>query len=228
MSPSSIVIASPHSRHDRLVENLTAEGLRVTRITSPSQLDLASLSALDPRYVLFPHWSWKIPAEVFQGFECVIFHLTDLPYGRGGSPLQNLIVRGHKNTMLTALRCVADIDAGPIYMKRPLSLHGTAEEILRRAADLTESMILDIVQLNPVPMPQAGEVTLFQRRRPEDGDLASLTELGHVYDFIRMLDADGYPHAFLETAHFRFEFTQASLQSDTVLANVRIVRKTHE
>ncbi len=26
-------------------------------------------------------------------FECVCFHMTDVPYGRGGSPLQNLIIR---------------------------------------------------------------------------------------------------------------------------------------
>jgi len=37
--------------------------------------------------------------------------MTDVPYGRGGSPLQNLIVRGHTETKLTALRCVRDLDA---------------------------------------------------------------------------------------------------------------------
>ncbi len=55
--------------------------------------------------------------------------MTDLPYGRGGSPLQNLIQRGHTSTMLTALRCGAGLDTGDVYLKQPLSLHGSAEEI---------------------------------------------------------------------------------------------------
>ena len=42
--------------------------------------------------------------------------MTDLPFGRGGSPLQNLIVRGYKETMLSAIKCVGEVDAGPIYI----------------------------------------------------------------------------------------------------------------
>ena len=63
----------------------------------------------------------------------MIFHITDLPYGRGGSPLQNLIERGYSSTKLTALRCTADLDAGPIYSQEVLNLAGTAEEIFLRA-----------------------------------------------------------------------------------------------
>ena len=77
------------------------------------------------RWVLVPHWSWIIPATIHERFEVVIFHMTDLPYGRGGSPLQNLIVRGHERTMISAIRCVEEMDAGPVYLKRELSLHGS-------------------------------------------------------------------------------------------------------
>jgi hypothetical protein len=52
-----------------------------------------------------PHWSHLIPESIWGPCPTVIFHMTDLPYGRGGSPLQNLIQRGHSSTMLTALRC---------------------------------------------------------------------------------------------------------------------------
>ena len=53
-----------------------------------------------PDYILLPHWSYIMPRELFENRECVVFHMTDLPYGRGGSPLQNLIVRGHRETMI--------------------------------------------------------------------------------------------------------------------------------
>jgi methionyl-tRNA formyltransferase len=52
-----------------------------------------------------------------------------------------------------------------------------------------------------------------------------LGELTQVFDHIRMLDADGYPAAFLETEHFRLEFTYADLHPDKVEAKVRIVKR---
>ena len=44
--------------------------------------------------------------------------MTDLPYGRGGSPLQNLILKGKKTTKITAFKMIDKIDAGPIYLKK--------------------------------------------------------------------------------------------------------------
>ena len=68
-------------------------------ISARDDLSLDALRALQPAYVFFPHWSWRVPKKIVEEFSCVCFHETDLPYGRGGSPLQNLIVRGHKSTM---------------------------------------------------------------------------------------------------------------------------------
>lgn len=221
-----IVIASPYVRHDALAQRLQTLGLEVLRVRSPDELDAVRLTDFAPRYVFFPHWSWKIPADVHEQFECVIFHMTDLPFGRGGSPLQNLVVRGIQETQLTALRCVAELDAGPIYLKHPLSLLGTAEEILLRAGQLTGDMIEYIVREQSVPQPQVGEPTVFRRRTPDDGSLAQLDSLEKLFDHIRMLDAQGYPPAFIETAHFKLEFSRASLRADGVIADVRISKKT--
>lgn len=221
-----VVIASPHIRHDALEVSLRDRlGLDVLRVREPSALNLSGLNEFMPSYVFFPHWSWKIPAEIFDGFECVIFHMTDLPFGRGGSPLQNLVVRGIVETKLTALRCVAEMDAGPVYLKRPLSLLGTAEEILMRASQLTEQMIEVIVQERPVPQIQTGEPVTFRRRTAQDGNLASVETLGEFFDYIRMLDGTGYPPAFFETEHFKLEFNRASLKPDCVIADVKITRK---
>ncbi len=221
-----IVIASPHLRHESLEESLcNMLGVEVLRVREQKSLEFFKLSKFRPRYIFFPHWSWLIPEEIYQNFECVIFHMTDLPYGRGGSPLQNLIVRGHRETKLSALRCVKTLDAGPIYMKRTLSLMGTAEDVLLRAAKITEEMIKCIVLEQPIPVEQTGEPIEFRRRLPKDGDLAGLTELETIYDFIRMLDADGYPSAFIENNDFRFEFSDATLNAEDIVAKVKITRR---
>lgn len=218
-----IVVATPYARFDRLVETLRSKhGFEVLRLRAREELLPEALRAFGPSHVFFPHWSWKIPAAVHEAFECVIFHMTDVPFGRGGSPLQNLVVRGIENTRLTALRCTEAMDAGPVYLKLPLSTLGSAEEVMLRAAALMEPMILKIVGERMQPQPQEGEPVLFQRRRPQDGDLAAATTLETVHDLVRMLDGEGYPNAFLKVGRLRLEFTRASRKVDHVAADVRI------
>lgn len=221
-----IVIAANRAAYAGLAESVRAKtGRPCYFLRTQEELSGERLASLDPEFVFLPHWSHIIPRAIHARHECVIFHMTDLPFGRGGSPLQNLIVRGFKETRICALRCEEGVDTGPIYLKRPLSLAGTAGEILERAAGVIEGMILEIIEARPQPVPQSGEPVAFRRRKPRDGDLAPLSELCQIYDFIRMLDGEGYPRAFLETPAFRLEFSRASLQSDSVVADVRIIKK---
>ena len=220
-----IALATPHARYDSLESNLrTHDGFEVLRIRQRADLSVENLAAFAPSHVFLPHWSWKIPEAVLVLHECVIFHMTDLPFGRGGSPLQNLVVRGIEQTKLTALRCSAELDAGPVYLKRDLSTLGSAEEVFQRAAKLMEGMIVSIANGAIEPTDQTGDVVAFARRRPEQGDLGKVSSLAEAHDVIRMLDADGYPHAFLEAGGLRFEFTRASMRLDHVAADVRITR----
>lgn len=119
--------------------------------------------------------------------------MTNVPYGRGGSPLQNLIMRSHTKTMLSALRMVKELGAGPVYLKRPLSLEGRAEDIFVRAADLIYDLIPEVITEEPVPVPQRGETVIFRRRKPEESRLPQQGDAAALYDFIRMLDAPTYP-----------------------------------
>lgn len=230
MTTPFVIIATPHDRNNLLERQLQERlpGYQVMRLSERYELTVEMLERIRPDFVFFPHWSWLIPEEIHAQFDCVIFHITDLPYGRGGSPLQNLIVRGYKETKLTALKCVSELDAGPIYLKRPLSLVGTAEEILQRASASMEEMIVDIVKNRPAPVPQDGRVIEFSRRQPRDGNLASLVEIGQVYDYIRMLDAEGYPPAFIDTGCLHFEFSEANLNEEFVEAKVRIRRESND
>lgn len=118
----------------------------------------------DLDYIFIPFWSWWIPPEIYENWECIIFHMTDLPYGRGGSPLQNLIATGHKDTMISAIRCVKELDAGPVYMKLPLLLVGTADEIYDHADRIIRQTMIPFIEKNrPEPEPQIGEPTYFRR-----------------------------------------------------------------
>lgn len=194
-------------------------------ITEPSELTVDKIKLLNPKYIFFPHWSEVVPTEVLEIATCVCFHETDLPYGRGGSPLQNLIAKGHRETVVSAIKMSKDLDTGPVYLKMPLSLEGIAEEIFIRTANIVAEMIKIIITENPIPQEQIGESVFFRRRKPNESKLPiEKNDLVDLFDHIRMLDAERYPKAFLKQGEFRFEFSRPSLKTDEIIADVRITK----
>lgn len=184
-------------------------------------LTLEKIRKIDPKYIFFLHWSWKVPEEIIKDYNCVCFHMTDLPYGRGGSPLQNLIVRGHKKTKLTALKMTEEFDAGPIYLKKSLSLLGRAEDIYKRANDLSGDMIKKIISKKPKLKKQIGKAVIFKRRKPEQSEIKDVRNIKELYNFIRMLDAEGYPKAFIRDKGFRYEFSEPKLEKNNIMGKVK-------
>jgi methionyl-tRNA formyltransferase len=191
--------------------------------SKPEKLSADWLEGIKPKYIFFVHWNWKVPEEIINKYECVCFHMTDVPYGRGGSPLQNLIIRGLRRTKLTALRMTHEFDSGPVYFKKDLGLEGNAEEIYLRASYLAAQMIKHIIRTNPSPVPQKGRVVVFRRRQPKDSEIKKMANLQKLYNLIRMLDAEGYPRAFINYRGFRYEFSNAVLDNEKIKACVKII-----
>lgn len=195
-------------------------------INTKQDFTLDKLKEINPLKIFIPHWSYIIPKNIFCAYECIVFHMTDLPYGRGGSPLQNLIIRGHKTTKISAIKVSAGIDTGDIYLKKKLFLKGTAKEILISATLIIEKMIIEILHNDITPLVQTGEIVEFKRRKPEDGNIINLKNINQIYDYIRMLDCDGYPKAFIENDLIKIEFSNTEFKSkNNLIANVRIFKK---
>lgn len=220
------VIATIKSWNIKKAEEMVKESNhQIKLITDKNELNYENLNSFNPEYIFFPHWSWIIPDNIYNNFNCVVFHMTDLPYGRGGSPLQNLIVRGIENTKISALKVDGGLDTGPIYLKKDLNLNGTAEEIFIRASNLIfNEMIPEIINNEITPKEQKGEVVGFKRREPYQSEIKKNFALSKVYDYIRMLDAEGYPDAFIEYGDIKLEFSRAKLTADGIVANVKIKR----
>lgn len=224
----NILIVSEKSWNKELVSYLqsTMPQYAFYLISQKEDFTVERIGSISPVKIFIPHWSYIIPSAIFERYECIVFHMTDLPYGRGGSPLQNLIVRGLTATKLSALRVEVGLDTGLVYLKMDLSLSGTAEEIFVRVNKLVGKMIVEIIQNNLQPVPQEGDPVVFKRRKPEQSDMSGLEKLEEIFDYIRMLDADGYPHAYIEKGEFRYEFTRASIKADgSIVADVKITKK---
>ncbi len=198
-------------------------------ITDAKELNLKNISQINPKYIFFPHWSHKIDKEIYERFESIIFHETDLPFGRGGSPIQNLIIDGHYKTKISAIECSEILDSGDIYLQEDYDLSdGSAQEIYEGISNIVFSkMIPSILDKRPQLRKQAGEVTLFKRRNQEQSNLQSIGELSLVklYDFIRMLDAQSYPRAFLELDKYKIELSGVSIKKNKLIGRFEIDEK---
>lgn len=194
-------------------------------VTKKEELTESLIDEFDPEYIFFPHWSWIIPKNIYEKYECIVFHMTDLPFGRGGSPLQNLIVRGIYNTKVSAIKVSADVDAGAVYFKEPIDIsHGNADEILTNVSEIIfEKMIPRFIIEVPVAAPQTGKVVKFKRRTPEESEIPVGLSQRQIYDYIRMLDGEGYPPAFIRCGNGKVIFSDAKMNSGVVSAKAKFV-----
>ncbi len=207
-----------------LVKKFPLESFRI--ITERECLTTDLLRELQPRYVFFPHWSWIIPPSIFHTYKCVVFHMTDLPFGRGGSPLQNLIVRGIYDTKISAIEVDEGVDTGSVYFKYPINISkGNADAILKKISKVVFFEMIPIFLKNTlVPHPQEGKAVTFKRRTPEQSEIPDGLTQRQIYDFIRMLDGEGYPSAYKDIGKERIYFKNARIVNEIIYADVELRR----
>jgi len=191
-------------------------------IMDKESLTLENIKKINPKYIFFPHWSWMVPKEITDNYDCVCIHMTDLPYGRGGSPLQNLIIKGHKTTKLTALKMTQELDTGDVYHKVSLGLLGSAQEIFIDGANKIYELIKFIIENEPKPQPQEGEVVTFNRRKESQSEIPKDITVDKIYDYVRMLDADTYPTAYIDYGKFRLLCKKAKLDNGKLTMEVEV------
>lgn len=192
-------------------------------ITDKNELTLDNVKKINPQYILIPHWSWIIKEDIWSNYTCIVFHMTDLPFWRWWSPLQNLIAKWIKNTKISAIKIDWWIDTWDIYMKENLNLDWTADEILKIASIIVYTkMIPKILENSLVPKKQEWEIISFKRRKEEEWELKRDFSLNKIYDFIRMLDWEWYPNAFIQFGNKKITFTNAELSYWKLNANIEI------
>jgi methionyl-tRNA formyltransferase len=156
-----------------------------------------------PDLILFYGWSWHVPDGLLKDYVCLMLHPSPLPKYRGGSPLQNQIIAGEKNSKVSIFIMNNEIDAGDLVGQDEISLEGELEEILKQIEDVGFKLTLKILADGLFPEAQDhGSATYFKRRDKKDSEI-TLSELSessaeYLLNKIRML-ADPYPNAYIKT-----------------------------
>lgn len=216
-------IAIACSKNWFTVSDCLKEHHEVFWIRTQSELTEDALANFQPDYVFFPHWSWVVEESIHSQFNCIVFHTAPLPYGRGGSPIQNLILRGHTHAPVCAIQMTGDLDGGALYDKIDISLAGRLSEIFVRMNQAVNELIQNIVDTHPEPVPQQGEPTVFRRLGKSDNQIPSNLSLPQLYDRVRMLDDESYPNAYIVHGNYTIELDQVNLADNRLVCRAHIV-----
>ncbi|EDZ60986.1 chain A, Methionyl-Trna Formyltransferase From Clostridium Thermocellum [Candidatus Pelagibacter sp. HTCC7211] len=191
-------------------------------------INLKKINQVNPRIIFFIFWSKIIPKKVFSNFLCIQFHSSDLPKFKGGSPIQNQILKKIYKTKISAFKINNKIDSGDICMKSNISLTGKAENIYKNIEKKSLGMILKLSKKKKISFKkQTGKSSFYYRRNSYQSNLSYVInkKLVDIFDFIRMLDASNYPKAFYKLGNKKIELTDVSLNNQFVKGKFIIKKK---
>mgnify|MGYP000978992412 FL=1 len=158
---------------------------------------------VNPDIILFYGWSWIIKKKIFKNYDCFMLHPSPLPKYRGGSPIQNQIIRDEKNSAVTIFKINEIIDGGDIYFQKKISLTGSLNEIFERIIKEGTKGTLKILNKKKIETKKQNHniATYFKRRKPQQSEI-TVKEIKekpakYIANKIRMLD-DPYPNAFIK------------------------------
>ena len=198
------------------IKSAISDAHLVKFFTRENDLTVDSVKKFKPDYVFFTHWNWIVKKELHEQFNCIVFHTSPLPYGRGGSPIQNLILEGFKETPVCAVKMTDEVDAGPIYASSVISLAGTLNSIFSRINNAVNDLIIEIVDKDPLPSDQLGDPHVFKRLTSVENEIPMGLKLEEIYDRIRMVDHADYPNAFIIYGDLKIELSKARFAEDSM------------
>lgn len=131
----------------------------------------------------------------------IVVHESDLPKGKGWSPLTWQVLEGKNEIPITLFEAAENIDSGLIYLKRIVKLDGTEllNELRIKQGQATIDLIEEFIERYPnnVGKKQEGESTYYKRRELKDSELDINKSIIENFNILRVSDTERYPAYFL-------------------------------
>ncbi len=119
------------------------------------------LNNLNADVMVVSAYGLLLPADVLNSpsLGCINIHASLLPKWRGAAPIQRAIISGDKETGITIMQMVEELDAGPVLeqIKCAIKADDTGASLHDRLADISAKEIAGVLQrlkdqkLNPLP-----------------------------------------------------------------------------
>jgi len=143
-------------------------------------------------------------------------HASLLPKYRGAAPIHRAVIAGERETGITMIRLVAEMDAGPMLGRvvRPIGANETAEELTEALAVIGATLLLETVgrleRREVVEEPQDhGAATFAPRLTREDGRIDWARPAREIHNLVRGLHP--WPHAFTFLGERRLAVLRSSV-----------------
>ncbi len=163
--------------------------------------DPAALPAGDICFYL--SYSRIVGAEILRRYRNnLVVHESNLPKGRGWSPLTWQVLEGADSIWVTLFEAAEAVDSGTIYLQEKLELRG--DELVQDLRHLQvqatfllcHSFAANYPHMLKNPLPNSGEPSYYRRRTPADGELDPDQTLRAQFNLLRVSDNKKYPAWF--------------------------------
>lgn len=127
----------------------------------------------------------------------IVVHASDLPKGKGFSPLQWQILEGKNEIPVTLFEVVEKVDAGPYYLKEKIVFDGTElyselrSKLGKKIIDMCIYYVDNFVKLKPIE--QKGDETFYRRRTVKDDKIDPYKSIVEQFNHFRIADNDNFP-----------------------------------
>lgn len=130
----------------------------------------------------------------------LVVHESDLPLGKGWSPLTWQILGGKNIIPVTLFEASEKVDSGVIYLKKYLKFNGTEllPEMKRAQGVITQELVLEFLRKFPriSPIHQYGPESYYPKRQPKDSKLDTNKSIQEQFNLLRVCDNERYPAFF--------------------------------
>ncbi len=134
----------------------------------------------------------------------LVAHESNLPLGRGHSPLYWQILKSKKNIVTTLFECSKNVDSGYIYYKKKyyypenLLFNEIKEKQFSNSLKLVLKFLSYYKKNNkpPVAKKQLGKVTYYKKLKKIDSEININASIKSQFNRIRISDNDKFPTFF--------------------------------
>ena len=127
----------------------------------------------------------------------IVVHSSNLPEGKGFSPLQWQIIEGKNEITLSLFEAVKDVDAGPIYFKDKIIFNGSElylelrEALAKKIIEMCVYFVENVKSLKPTQ--QNGKESFYKRRSIKDDKIDINKTIREQFNHFRIADNENHP-----------------------------------
>lgn len=180
-----------------LVKELEKDGHNVTTVYKPNDIGSGD-------FVFYLGCGQIVSSAILRkNRHNLVVHESDLPKGKGWSPLTWQILEGKNNIPVCLFEAAESVDSGKIYLRETIEFNGTelVDELRKVQAEVSIRMCLRFVREYPViaekGVAQESDSTFYKKRTKEESRLDPDKTIREQFNLLRVVDNEIYP-AFFE------------------------------